>query len=125
MIGEMDFGATFIDTIGEDNQKTYNPENAFPKVAFFFFVVCLVLLTIALVYLLVSILLSHLREKIFRAALMFCFSPSSSEIAPVAHLHRAVTREVVSSKLRPDQHSGSLKITEEKSAAFVISSANG
>ena len=29
---------------------------------------------------------------------------------PVAHLlvHRAVTREVVSSKLRPDQHSGSL-----------------
>ena len=36
--------------------------------------------------------------------------------APVAHLvvHRAVTREVVSSRLRPDQHSGSLKITEEK-----------
>ena len=30
--------------------------------------------------------------------------------APVAHLvvHRAVTREVVSSRLRPDQHSGSL-----------------
>ena len=29
--------------------------------------------------------------------------------APVAHLvvHRAVTREVVSSRLRPDQHSGS------------------
>ena len=46
--------------------------------------------------------------------------------APVAHLvvHWAETREVVSSRLRPDQHSGSL-ITEEKSAAFVISSANG
>ena len=30
-------------------------------------------------------------------------------VAPVAHLvvHRAVTREVVSSRLRPDQHSGS------------------
>ena len=30
--------------------------------------------------------------------------------APVANLvvHRAVTREVVSSRLRPDQHSGSL-----------------
>ena len=48
MIGEMDFGATFIDTIGEENQKTNNPENAFPKVAFFFFFVRLVLSTIAL-----------------------------------------------------------------------------
>ena len=30
--------------------------------------------------------------------------------APVVHLvvHRAVTRKVVSSRLRPDQHSGSL-----------------
>ena len=45
---------------------------------------------------------------------------------PVAHLvvHRAVTREVVSSRLRPDQHSGSLNNWGE-SAAFVISSANG
>ena len=49
-----------------------------------------------------------------------------SKSAPVAHLvvHRAVTRAVVNSRLRPDQHSGS-KITEEKSAAFLISSANG
>ena len=45
--------------------------------------------------------------------------------APVAHLvvHRAETREVVSSRLRPDTQG--LKITEEKSAAFVISSTNG
>ena len=35
---------------------------------------------------------------------------------PVAHLvvHWAVTREVVSSKLRPDQHSGSLNTRGEK-----------
>ena len=47
-------------------------------------------------------------------------------VAPVAHLvvHQAVTREVVSSRLRPDQHSGSLNKRGE-SAAFVISSANG
>ena len=81
MIGEMDFRATFIDTIGEENQKTNNPENAFPKVAFFFFFVCLGLSTIALINLLVRILLSHLREKDLRRALMFCFSSSSSEIS--------------------------------------------
>ena len=46
--------------------------------------------------------------------------------APVAHLvvRRAVTWEVVSSRLRPDQHSGSLNNWAE-SAAFVIPSANG
>ena len=82
MIGEMDFGATFIDTMGENNEKTNNPENAFPRVAFFFFFVCLVLLTIALMNLLVRILLSPFREKkILRAELMSCFSSSSSEIS--------------------------------------------
>ena len=74
MIGEMDFGATFIDTMRVYNENTNNPENPFPRVAFFFFFVCLVLLTIALMNLLVRILLSHLREKIVRVALMFCFS---------------------------------------------------
>ena len=73
MIGEMDFGATFIDTIGEENQKTNNPENAFPKVAFFFFFVCLVLSTIALMNLLIRILLSHLKEKIFAQSLDVLF----------------------------------------------------
>ena len=36
--------------------------------------------------------------------------------APVAHLvvRRAVTREIVSSRLRPDQHSGSLNNRREK-----------
>ena len=44
------------------------------------------------------------------------FVDMATYCAPVAHLavHRAVTQKVVSSRLRPDQHSGSLNNWREK-----------
>ena len=53
MIGEMDFGSIFIDSIGERNDKNQNPLNPFPPVGFLFLFICLFLLTIALMNLLV------------------------------------------------------------------------
>lgn len=55
MIGELDFGATFIDTIGVKNERNQNPLNPFPPFAFIFLFLCLVLLTIALMNLLVGL----------------------------------------------------------------------
>ena len=50
-------------------------------------------------------IVGHLPAEFSRTAAYFIENRT-----PVAHLvvHRAVTREVVSSRLRPDQHSGSL-----------------
>ena len=53
MIGELDFGTSFIDTIGEKHPRTDNPLNPFPKVALFFSFLCLFLLAVALMNLLV------------------------------------------------------------------------
>ena len=53
MIGELDFGNIFIDTIHVNNDKTQHPLNPFPSVAFVFLFFCLFLLTIALMNLLV------------------------------------------------------------------------
>ena len=53
MIGELDFGSIFIDTMGKRSEANRNPLNPFPRVGFFFLFVCLFLLTIALMNLLV------------------------------------------------------------------------
>ena len=54
MIGELDYGNIFIDTIHEKNSRSGNPLNPFPDVGSFFLFVCLFLLSIALMNLLVS-----------------------------------------------------------------------
>ena len=54
MIGELDFGSIFIDSIGEyRNDNKERPLNPFPQVGFFFIFLCLILLAIALMNLLV------------------------------------------------------------------------
>lgn len=55
MIGELDFGATFIDTIKQRNDVNNNPLNPFPPVGFLFIFLCLILLTVALMNLLVGL----------------------------------------------------------------------
>ncbi|KAJ7385762.1 Transient receptor putative cation channel sub A member 1 [Desmophyllum pertusum] len=55
MIGELDLGATFIDSIGQRSDKNQNPKNPFPGVAFLFIFLCLFLLTVALMNLLVGL----------------------------------------------------------------------
>ncbi|KAJ7385760.1 Transient receptor putative cation channel sub A member 1 [Desmophyllum pertusum] len=55
MIGELDLGATFIDSIGQRSDKNQNPKNPFPEVAFLFIFLCLILLTVALMNLLVGL----------------------------------------------------------------------
>ena len=53
MIGELDFGTTFIDTIGKKSEENTNPLNPFPFTGYFFLFLCLFFLTIALMNLLV------------------------------------------------------------------------
>ena len=54
MIGELDFGSIFIDSIDEyRNDKKERPLNPFPQVGFFFIFLCLILLAVALMNLLV------------------------------------------------------------------------
>ena len=53
MIGELDFGSTFIDTIGEKSEENTNPLNPFPVTGYFFLFLCLFFLNIALMNLLV------------------------------------------------------------------------
>jgi len=53
MTGELDFGTTFIDTIGEKSDENTNPLNPFPLTGYFFLFLCLFLLNIALMNLLV------------------------------------------------------------------------
>ena len=53
MIGELDFGSTFIDTIGEKSAENTNPLNPFPFTGYFFLFLCLFFLNIALMNLLV------------------------------------------------------------------------
>ncbi|PFX28694.1 Transient receptor potential cation channel subfamily A member 1 [Stylophora pistillata] len=56
MIGELDFGAIFIDSIGEyKSEKKTRPLNPFPQVGFFFIFLCLFLLAVALMNLLVGL----------------------------------------------------------------------
>lgn len=54
MIGELDFGDLFIETIDKKHEENQNPLNPFPAVSYFFLFVCLFLLSIALMNLLVS-----------------------------------------------------------------------
>ena len=54
MIGELDFGDLFIETIDSKHEVNQNPLNPFPAVGFFFLFLCLFLLSIALMNLLVS-----------------------------------------------------------------------
>ena len=53
MIGELDFGSTFISTIRQRSEANNNPLNPFPPFGFFFLFLCLFFLTIALMNLLV------------------------------------------------------------------------
>ena len=53
MIGELDFGSTFISTIHQRSEANDNPLNPFPDIGFFFLFLCLFFLTIALMNLLV------------------------------------------------------------------------
>ena len=62
MIGELDFGATFIDTIDQYRITRDRPLNPFPEVGFFFIFLCLFLLSVALMNLLVR----KLNETYFR-----------------------------------------------------------
>ena len=53
MTGELDFGSTFIDTVGEQSEENTNPLNPFPFTGYFFLFLCLFFLNIALMNLLV------------------------------------------------------------------------
>ena len=53
MIGELDFGAIFVDTMVENNENRQNPLNPFASVGFLFLYSCLFLLSVALMNLLV------------------------------------------------------------------------
>ncbi|XP_068698482.1 transient receptor potential cation channel subfamily A member 1-like isoform X2 [Montipora foliosa] len=55
MIGELDFGAIFIDTMEENSRDHQNPLNPFPSIGFLFLFICLFLLTVALMNLLVGL----------------------------------------------------------------------
>ncbi|XP_068755474.1 transient receptor potential cation channel subfamily A member 1-like [Montipora capricornis] len=55
MIGELDYGAIFIDSINERNQQNQNLLNPFPPVAFLFLYTCLISLSVALMNLLVGL----------------------------------------------------------------------
>jgi len=53
-VGEIDFGDTFIDTIGKNSTSTNNPLNPFPDASFIFISFFLLLMTISLMNLLVG-----------------------------------------------------------------------
>lgn len=53
-VGEIDFGDTFIDTIGKNSTSTNNPLNPFPEASFIFISFFLLLMTISLMNLLVG-----------------------------------------------------------------------
>ena len=53
-VGEIDFGNTFIDTIGKNSTSTNNPLNPFPDASFIFISFFLLLMTISLMNLLVG-----------------------------------------------------------------------
>ncbi|KAL9969326.1 hypothetical protein ACROYT_G021526 [Oculina patagonica] len=126
MVGELDFGEIFIESIGDTDSSSQNPKNPFPPVAFIFLFLCLFLLSVALMNLLVGLAVGDTEKMkkfatIKRLAMQIEYHIEIEESYPAFIKALNVYEQVYKDK--PNKHPVFLRVLEWLQARYAAASA--